>query len=58
VNRRLVDPAGAQMLYDGAGASDKTVEIYEGLFHEVLNEPERDRVLKDVEIWLESHLNG
>lgn len=48
----LVDPAGAQMLYEKAGSSDKTIRIYDGLYHEVFNEPEREHVLKDVEEWL------
>jgi len=52
----LVDPSGAQMLYDMAGSEDKTLKIYDGLYHEVFNEPDRDIVLKDVENWLESHL--
>jgi len=52
----LVEPSGAQMLYDKAGSEDKTLKIYDGLYHEVFNEPERDIVLKDVEDWLETHL--
>ncbi|MEJ2249959.1 MAG: lysophospholipase [Candidatus Lokiarchaeota archaeon] len=37
---------------------DKTVKIYEGLFHEVYNETtnEREKVLNDLVNWLESHL--
>lgn len=54
----LVDPSGAQMLYDKASSEDKTLKIYDKLYHEVFNEPERDRVLKDVENWLESQLTG
>jgi alpha-beta hydrolase superfamily lysophospholipase len=49
---KLVDPDGAQMLYDKASSKDKTIKIYEGMYHEVFNEPGRARVLKDVEIWL------
>ena len=52
---RLSDPQGAQMLYDRAGSSDKTLKIYPDLQHEVFNEPDRARVLKDVETWLEAH---
>jgi alpha-beta hydrolase superfamily lysophospholipase len=52
---KLVDPRGAQMLYDKASSKDKTIRIYEGLYHEVFNEPERGRVLKEVEIWLAGH---
>ena len=52
---RLVDPAGAQMLYDKAGSQDKTIKIYDGLYHEVFNEPEHDQVLTDVAAWLDAH---
>jgi acylglycerol lipase len=53
---KLVHPAGAQMLYDKASSEDKTIKVYEGLYHEVFNEPERARVLKDVEAWLAAHV--
>jgi acylglycerol lipase len=53
---KLVDPAGAQMLYDKASSTDKTIKVYEGLYHEVFNEPERARVLKDAETWLAAHV--
>ena len=53
---KLVDPAGAQMLYDKASSKDKTIKVYDGLYHEVFNEPERARVLKDVETWLAAHV--
>ena len=53
---RLVDPAGAQMLYDKAGSQDKTIKVYDGLYHEVFNEPERDQVLADVATWLAAHM--
>jgi alpha-beta hydrolase superfamily lysophospholipase len=54
---RLVDPEGARMLFETVQSSDKTIKIYEGLYHEIFNEPERDQVLGDVEEWLESHLH-
>jgi acylglycerol lipase len=52
----LVDPSGAQVLYEKITSSDKKLVVYEGFFHEVFNEPQHDRVLSDVEQWLESHL--
>jgi len=54
---RLVNPAGARMLYDAVSSVDKEIRIYDGFYHEVFNEPEHDRVLRDVEIWLEAHLS-
>ncbi len=53
---KLVDPAGAKLLYDTVSSADKTLKIYEGFYHEVFNEPERAQVLGDVEAWLEQRL--
>jgi len=52
---RLVDPSGAQILYEKVTSADKKLVLYEGFFHEVFNEPQHDRVLSDVERWLEEH---
>ncbi len=52
---RLVDPAGAQMLYEKAGSPDKTLHVYKGLYHEIMNEPEREQVLEDIATWLATH---
>jgi alpha-beta hydrolase superfamily lysophospholipase len=52
----LVNPAGTQMLYDHVSAADKQIKIYNGLYHEIFNEPEHEQVLGDVETWLEAHL--
>ncbi|MHB8090354.1 MAG: alpha/beta hydrolase [Syntrophales bacterium] len=53
---RLVPPSGAQMLYDRVSSADKKLIFYDGLYHEIFNEPEHDRVLSDVEAWLAAHL--
>jgi acylglycerol lipase len=51
---RLCPPAGSVMLGERIGATDTTVKAYEGLFHEILNEPERDEVLDEICGWLAS----
>jgi acylglycerol lipase len=48
----LCPPAGSQMLGERIGSADKTVKAYDGLFHEILNEPEREVVLTDIGSWL------
>jgi len=53
----LVGPSGARMLYDKASSADKTLKIYDELHHKVFNEPERVRVLKEVETWLAAHVS-
>lgn len=52
----IVDPEGAQWLHDALGSDDKTLQMYEGLYHEVLNEPEHKTVLADIENWLLTRL--
>jgi acylglycerol lipase len=49
----LVPPAASDFVYEGAGSADKTIKRYEGLFHEILNEPERDEVVADTLAWLD-----
>lgn len=52
----VVDPDGANMLHDTVGSADKTLKVYDGLFHEIHNEPEHPQVLADISTWLEEHL--
>jgi lysophospholipase len=48
----LCPPAGSVMLAERIGSEDKSVRAYDGLFHEILNEPEREAVLDDIATWL------
>lgn len=50
---KLVPTAGSQELYERAESTDKTLKLYEGLYHEVLNEPEKLEVLGDLAAWLD-----
>lgn len=52
----LVPADGAITFSEIVGSTDKTIKIYDDLYHEVFNEPEHEQVLTDVENWLESHL--
>lgn len=49
---RLADVSGSRLIAEKAGSRDLTIEIYDGLFHEIFNEPEQDRVLQDLIRWL------
>jgi alpha-beta hydrolase superfamily lysophospholipase len=51
---KLVPLAGSRALHADAGSADKTLTVYEGLFHEIFNEPEKDRVIADVVSWVGS----
>ncbi len=43
-------------LHELVGSADKTLELYDGLKHEIFNEPERAQVLADMERWIEARL--
>jgi len=53
---RLTAPAGSRFLFDHVSSTDKRLEIYPDLFHEIYNEPERDAVLDDLVGWFDAHV--
>jgi acylglycerol lipase len=53
---RLVPPRGSVMLGERIGSRDKTVKAYEGLCHEIMNEPEQAQVLDDMCAWIAAHV--
>jgi len=53
---RLVSADGSRRLVEHVGSRDVELKVYPELFHEVFNEPERDRVLDDVTEWIAARL--
>lgn len=53
----IVNVKGSQILFEKLGAEDKTLKIYEGLYHETMNElpAERQKVLADLRSWILAH---
>jgi alpha-beta hydrolase superfamily lysophospholipase len=51
---RLVDASGTRALEAAAVNATVTAHYYDGLYHEVFNEPERDTVLADTVAWLDT----
>jgi alpha-beta hydrolase superfamily lysophospholipase len=54
----LVPPAGSMMLNDRIGAADTTLKTYDGLYHEILNEPEQDAVMDHMCSWLRARVRA
>ncbi|MFN2543667.1 MAG: lysophospholipase [Actinomycetota bacterium] len=55
---QICDIEGARDFHAALGSDDKELLVYDGLYHEVLNEPERDTVIADVVAWLDRHVAG
>lgn len=53
----LTDSKASEEFFKKASSQDKTLKIYEGLYHEIINEKEEDRqkVLNDIRLWVQNH---
>ena len=40
---KATKPSGSQLFYDKAGSTDKTLKLYEGHFHDLLNDVGKER---------------
>jgi acylglycerol lipase len=49
-------PSGSQHFYDMAGSTDKMLKLYDGGFHDLLNDIDKQLVISDITIWINSHL--
>lgn len=50
---KLVDPKAAERVYHRLGSPDREIEIYDELYHEILNEKEWREVLARIVGWFE-----
>ena len=48
---------GSQFFYDMAGSKDKTLKLYEGHYHDLLNDIGKEGVMADIKAWIESHIH-
>ena len=59
---QVVDPAGSQRFFARATAPDRAFCLYPGLYHEIFNEVDHERMFQDIESWLtqrtDAHLTG
>ncbi len=53
---KLAELEGSKLFYKNISSQDKTMKIYEGLYHELINEPEKEIVYKDLAAWLDPRL--
>jgi acylglycerol lipase len=54
---QLVPAASSQWFYTHVPSKDKTIKIYPGCYHEILNEKvEKDQVIADIAAWINARL--
>lgn len=53
---KLTEPDGSRAFGKHAGSPDKTLELYEGSYHESMNDLDRERVIAGLIAWIEARL--
>lgn len=49
-------PSGSRRFHDRAGSTDKTLKLYEGRYHDPLNDLGKEEVFADILAWIEARL--
>lgn len=52
---KLVDPEASKLFCQNLWLKDKELKIYDGFYHELFNEIEKQKVFKDMKDWLNRH---
>lgn len=54
---KATKPSGSQLFYNMAGSDDRTLKIYEGAYHDLLNDTEKEIVMGDIRAWINERLS-
>src|ERR1044072_476296 len=55
---KATNPSGSQFFYDNAGSKDKTLKLYEGHYHDLLNDVDKEIVLADINDWIDARVHA
>lgn len=53
---KATKPSGSQHFYEQAGSTDKTLKLYEGHFHDLLNDVDKEVVIADIQSWIDERI--
>jgi alpha-beta hydrolase superfamily lysophospholipase len=54
---KATQPSGSQLFFERATATDKAIKIYDGHYHDLLNDLDKQQVMNDILAWLETRLS-
>lgn len=55
---KATKPSGSRRFYDSAGSHDKTLKLYEGHAHDLLNDVGRELVMADIQRWIDARITA
>lgn len=53
---KATKPEGSQFFYDTTGSTDKTLKLYEGHYHDLLNDIDKEIVMNDIVQWIDERI--
>lgn len=54
---RAARASGSQAFFDAAGSTDKTLKLYDGVYHDPLNDEGKERVMADITAWIDARVS-
>jgi len=53
---KATNPSGSEFFYDNAGSTDKTLKLYEGHYHDLLNDVDKEVVMANINDWIDTRV--
>lgn len=53
---KATKPSGSQHFYEQTGSTDKTLKLYEGHYHDLLNDLDKEIVMADIQNWIDERI--
>ncbi|HEY7286188.1 MAG TPA: lysophospholipase [Vicinamibacterales bacterium] len=53
---KATKPSGSQLFYDTVGSADKAIKLYDGHYHDLLNDVGKERVMADITHWIDARV--
>jgi acylglycerol lipase len=53
---KVTNPKGSQLFFDTAGSADKTLRLYDGHVHDLLNDYGKEQVMADIAGWINARI--
>jgi alpha-beta hydrolase superfamily lysophospholipase len=55
---KVTRPSGSQLFYDTAGSADKTLKLYDGHYHDLLHDIDKEKVMADITNWINARVSA
>jgi acylglycerol lipase len=54
---KVTKPSGSQLFYDSTGSADRTLKLYDGHYHDLLHDVDKEKVMADITRWIDARVS-